>query len=190
MVVIDIELQKEEARDLKVPVYKRPTIAGVDANQAREIARGLLEAQNPRIAVGRLRTPEGVSLAVQLADLVGASTDSAATQGPMSFPQGHRLYGPGANTSYDYTLGLEAPAATVALIAPSLSTLLESRRHQHRLRRHRARRWRQSRSRQRTGGPHDRGGRRGQFACGHRRGPQADVARQAARHCRAKREAR
>jgi hypothetical protein len=85
----------------------------------------LLDAQNPRIAVGRLRTPEGVNLAVQLAELVGASTDSAATQGPMSFPQGHRLYGPGANTSYDYTLGLEAPAATVALIAPSLSTLLD-----------------------------------------------------------------
>jgi len=125
MVVIDIELQKEEARDMKVPAHKRPTIAGVDVSQAREIARGLLDAQNPRIAVGRLRTPEGVNLAVQLAELVGASTDSAATQGPMSFPQGHRLYGPGANTSYDYTLGLEAPAATVALIAPSLSTLLD-----------------------------------------------------------------
>jgi len=125
MVVIDIELQKEEARDMKVPAHKRPTIAGVDASQAREIARGLLDAQNPRIAVGRLRTPEGVNLAVQLAELVGASTDSAATQGPMSFPQGHRLYGPGANTSYDYTLGLEASAATVALIAPSLSTLLD-----------------------------------------------------------------
>jgi len=110
---------------MKVPAHKRPTIAGVDASLAREIARGLLDAQNPRIAVGRLRTPEGVNLAVQLAELVGASTDSAATQGPMSFPQGHRLYGPGANTSYDYTLGLEAPAATVALIAPSLSTLLD-----------------------------------------------------------------
>jgi acetolactate synthase I/II/III large subunit len=125
MVVIDIELQKEEARDVQVPAHKRPTIAGVDATQAREIARGLLDAQNPRIAVGRLRTPEGVNLAVQLAELVGASTDSAATQGPMSFPQGHRLYGPGANASYDYTLGLEAPAATVALIAPGLSTLLD-----------------------------------------------------------------
>jgi thiamine pyrophosphate-dependent acetolactate synthase large subunit-like protein len=65
-----------------------------------------------------------VNLAVQLTELVGASTDSAATQGPMSFPQGHPLYGPGANTTYDYTLGLEAPAATVALMGPTLSTLL------------------------------------------------------------------
>jgi acetolactate synthase I/II/III large subunit len=124
MVVIDIELQKEEARDVKVPAYKPPTIAGIDASQAREIARGLLDAQNPRIAVGRLRTPDGVKLAVQLAELVGASTDSAATQGPMSFPQGHPLYGPGPSNSYDYAFGLEAPAATVALMGPTLSTLL------------------------------------------------------------------
>src|SRR6185436_11073514 len=43
MVVIDIELQKEEARQLKVPAYTPPKIAGIDASQAREIARGLLE---------------------------------------------------------------------------------------------------------------------------------------------------
>jgi acetolactate synthase-1/2/3 large subunit len=124
MVVIDIELQKEEAREIKVPAYRPPKIAGIDVSQAREIAKALLEAQNPRVVVGRLRTPEGVKLAVQLAELVGASTDSAATQGPMSFPQGHPLYGPGANTSYDYALGLEAPAPTVMLMGPTLSTLL------------------------------------------------------------------
>src|SRR5262247_1650011 len=100
MVVIDIELQKEEAREMKVPAYKPPRIAGIDASQASEIARGLLDAQNPRIAVGRLRTPQGVNLAVQLTELVGASADSAATQGPMSFPQRHPLYGPGASTTY------------------------------------------------------------------------------------------
>jgi acetolactate synthase I/II/III large subunit len=124
MVVIDIEHQKEEARELKVPAYTPPKITGIDPSQAREIAQGLLDAKNPRIAVGRLRTPDGVKLAVQLAELVGASTDSAATQGPMSFPQGHPLCGPGAETLSDYTLGLEAPAATVMLMAPTLSTLL------------------------------------------------------------------
>ncbi len=41
----------------------------------------------------------------------------------MSFPQRHPLCGPGANTSYDFTLGLEQPG-TVALIGPSLATLL------------------------------------------------------------------
>jgi acetolactate synthase I/II/III large subunit len=124
MVVIDIELQKEEARQLKAPAYTPPKIAGIDASQAREIAKGLLDAQNPRIAVGRLRTPQGVKFAVQLTELVGASADSAATQGPMSFPQGHPLYGAGASTTYDYTLGLEAPAATVALMGPTNATLL------------------------------------------------------------------
>jgi thiamine pyrophosphate-dependent acetolactate synthase large subunit-like protein len=123
MVVIDIELQKEEAGAMQVPAYQPPRISGVDSGQAREIAKGLLDAQNPRIAVGRLRTPDGVRLAVQLAELVGASTSTSATQGPMSFPQRHPLCGPGANTSYDFTLGLEQPG-TVSLTGPSLATLL------------------------------------------------------------------
>jgi acetolactate synthase I/II/III large subunit len=124
MVVIDIDLQKEEAHDLKVPSYAAPHIAGIDPSEAREIARALLESQSPRITVGRLRTPDGVRLAVQLAELTGASTSTAATQGPMSFPQRHPLCGPGASETYDYVLGLEAPAAHVSLTGPALSTLL------------------------------------------------------------------
>jgi thiamine pyrophosphate-dependent acetolactate synthase large subunit-like protein len=42
----------------------------------------------------------------------------------MSFPQRHPLCGPGASTTYDYVLGLEAPAANVSLTGPALSTLL------------------------------------------------------------------
>src|SRR5436190_2746159 len=124
LVVVDIELQKEEARDMKIPAYAPPRITGVDSTQAKDIAKGLVDAQNPRIAVGRLRTPEGVKQAVQLAQLVGASTSTSATQGPMSFPQRHPLCGPGASTSYDYTLGLEAEGAQVSIIGPGLSTLL------------------------------------------------------------------
>jgi acetolactate synthase I/II/III large subunit len=124
MVVIDMELQKEEAGNLKIPSYTAPHISGIDTNEAREIARALLSSQNPRIAVGRLRTHEGVRLAVQLAELTGASTSTAATQGPMSFPQRHPLCGPGASTTYDYVLGLETPAAQVSLTGPALSTLL------------------------------------------------------------------
>jgi thiamine pyrophosphate-dependent acetolactate synthase large subunit-like protein len=124
MVVIDIELQKEEAPNLKIPAYQPPQIKGIDQTTAREIATGLLAAQNPRIAVGRLRTPEGVKNAVVLAELVGASTSTAATQGPMSFPQRHPLCGPGANTSYDYTLGLEQQGAQASIVGPNLTTLL------------------------------------------------------------------
>jgi acetolactate synthase I/II/III large subunit len=124
MVVIDIELQKEEARDQRVPSYTAPHISGIDATEAREIARALVASQNPRIAVGRLRTPQGVRLAVELAELTGASTSTAATQGPMSFPQRHPLCGPGASATYDYVLGLEVPAAQVSLTGPALATLL------------------------------------------------------------------
>jgi acetolactate synthase-1/2/3 large subunit len=124
LVVLDIEHQKEEAKTINVPANKPPQITGVDSTQAKEIAKGLLEAQNPRIAVGRLRTPQGVKLAVELAELVGASTSTAAAAGPMSFPQRHPLCGPGWNTTYDYTLGLEAAGPQASLIGPGLATLL------------------------------------------------------------------
>lgn len=127
VVVLDIELQKEEAGELAVPAYRPPKIEGIDAGLAREIAKALLSADNPRIEVGRLRTPEGVGLAVELAGLVGACVGTQATEGPMSFPQGHALSGPGAATSYDYTLGLEAGPADVGLIGPHVSILNEQR---------------------------------------------------------------
>jgi thiamine pyrophosphate-dependent acetolactate synthase large subunit-like protein len=127
LVVLDIELQKEEAGDLQVPRYTPPTFPVVDTTRVREIAQGLVNARNPRIAVGRLRTPEGVNLAVQLAELVGASTSTTATNGPMSFPQRHPLQGPGADTNYDYTLGLEANGAQASIIGPSLATITAQR---------------------------------------------------------------
>ena len=125
LVVIDTELQKQEAGAMQVPAYKPPQISGIDSSHASEIAKGLLAAQNPRIAVGRLRTPEGIKAAVQLAEMVGACTSTAATNGPMSFPQRHPLCGPGASTDYDYVLGLEAPGAHAAIIGPNLATLLD-----------------------------------------------------------------
>ncbi len=125
LVVLDTELQKEEAREMKIPAYRAPQITGIDATRTREIAKGLVDAQNPRIQVGRLRTPQGVKNAVELAELVGASTSTAATNGPMSFPQRHPLCGPGADTKYDYTLGLETGGAQAAIMGPGLATLLE-----------------------------------------------------------------
>jgi len=125
LVVLDTELQKEEARELKIPPYRSPQIAGIDLAKAREIAKGLLESQNPRIEVRRLRTPQGVKSSVELAELVGASAGTGATTGPMSFPQRHPLCGLGSSTAYDYTLGLEIPAAQASIIGPGLSTLLE-----------------------------------------------------------------
>ena len=127
LVILDIELQKEEAGTLQVPRYVPPIIGGIDASTAREIAGALLAATNPRIEVGQLRTPEGVQLAVQLAELVGASTSTKATAGSMSFPQRHPLCGPGADAKVDYRLGLETGPADVALIGPKVDSLHTTR---------------------------------------------------------------
>ena len=127
LVVIDTELQKQDAAHLSVPRYRPPVIEGIDAATAREIAGRLLSSSNPRIAVGHLRTPEGVQQAVALAELVGAATSTAATAGPMSFPQRHPLCGPGASTAYDFTLGLETSSPDIELIGPRVAAIAPAR---------------------------------------------------------------
>ena len=131
LVVLDIELQKENAGDLKLPVYRPPAIAGIDAGAARDIAASLLAANNPRIEVGQLRTPEGVRLAVELAELVGASVSTRATAGPMSFPQRHPLCGPGADPKSDFRLGLELGQADVSIQGPRVASLTVARDTSH-----------------------------------------------------------
>src|SRR5579864_9047124 len=123
LVVMDSELQKMNAPTAKLPLYKPPQFTTVDASRTKEIAKGLVEAQNPRIAVGRLRTPQGVKFAVELAELVGASTSTTAANGPMSFPQRHPLCGPGADTAYDYTLGLETGGAQASISGPTMAKI-------------------------------------------------------------------
>ena len=63
---------------------------------------------------------------VELAELAGASVSTGSTAGPMSFPQRHPLCGPGADTEYDYTLGLESNG-TVSLRGPAIATLAPDR---------------------------------------------------------------
>jgi thiamine pyrophosphate-dependent acetolactate synthase large subunit-like protein len=123
VVVIDTELQKEEAGDLALPIYSPPIIASISTDQARSIAKGLVNAENPRIQVGGLRTPDGIANAIELAELTGASVRTAATQRPMSFPQRHPQCGRGSSTAYDYTLGLETDAADVSITGPHIRTL-------------------------------------------------------------------
>lgn len=127
LVVIDTELQKHDAGSITVPHYRPPHISGIDSATAQDIAKRLLAATDPHIAVGHLRTPEGVRQAVELAELVGAATSTAATAGPMSFPQRHPLCGPGASSTYDFTLGLETGSPDIALVGPRIATLAASR---------------------------------------------------------------
>ena len=123
LVVIDTELQKEEAGDLQVPTYVPPKMPTISNSQAKQIAKGLVDADNPRINVGHLLTPEGVKYVVELAELVGASVETSATKGPMSFPQRHPQCGPGADTNYDYTLGLETAGVQGSIIGPHRRTV-------------------------------------------------------------------
>ena len=123
VVVLDSEVQKQEAGDLEVPEFRPATIPTISQSDAERIASGLVAASNPRLNVGRFRTPEGIRHAIELAELIGASVDSRATSGPMSFPQTHPLSGPGADENYDYVLGLERPGAQASISGPHLRTL-------------------------------------------------------------------
>lgn len=123
LVVLDTERQKDEAPGMSPPPPPAVDIDGIDDGLAREIAAGLLSADNPRISVGQLRTPAGIDLAVELAELTGASVQTAATQGPMSFPQRHPQSGPGADTDYDYVLGLEVAGAHASIQGPGIRAL-------------------------------------------------------------------
>jgi len=123
LVVIDMELQKEEAGNMQIPPYVPPVISGIDRDTARDIARELLAANNPRINVGNLRTPAGVAAAVELAELVGACTGTSATSASMSFPQRHPLCGPGADKNYDFVLGLDADSPHISIKRPTVASL-------------------------------------------------------------------
>src|SRR5579862_3635258 len=54
LVVISSEIQKVDSPNTKIPAYQAPRFPTIDATSAKQIAKGLVEAQNPRIAVGRL----------------------------------------------------------------------------------------------------------------------------------------
>ena len=123
LVVVDSIIQKQEAGTLTIPQYQPPAPLQISQTAAQEIATGLLNANNPHINVGRLRTPEGVGLAVTLAELTGACVGTNANVGPMSFPQSHPLCGPGITQEYDFSLGLEVKTGGYSIIAPDIGTL-------------------------------------------------------------------
>ncbi len=124
LVVVDSQLQKMSAAGFSLPPRRQPQFPLISTADAALLAERLLTASNPRIDVGRLRTPEGVERAVRLAELTGACSGTRANQGPMSFPQTHPLCGPGASADYDFVLGLELPATHFAIVGPDIGTLV------------------------------------------------------------------
>ena len=126
VVILDTEIQKEAAGALQVPAFRPAVNKGVDAATADRLAARLLAAKSPRLAVGHFRTPEGVKQAIELAELLGASTATQATAGPMSFPNRHPLCGPGAGQA-DFTLGLESKEADAAIVGPDIGATVAAR---------------------------------------------------------------
>jgi thiamine pyrophosphate-dependent acetolactate synthase large subunit-like protein len=113
LVTLTGEIQKEETagRPINIPQYRPPQMPAADYISTKRIAKALVDARNPRINVGRLRTPAGVKLAIELVELLGAQAGSSAISGPMSFPMSHPMRGNGvAGVPVDFTLGLETGA--------------------------------------------------------------------------------
>ena len=127
VIVLDTDIQKEEAGQLKIPKYNKPEILAISKRNATKIAKNLMEAKNPRIHVGRLRTHEGINKAIELVEITGSSVRTSATSGPLSFPERHPLCGEGYNQDYDYVLGLESDGKNTSIQGPTLLSRADKR---------------------------------------------------------------
>ena len=112
MLSLDGGLQQEPIRvregdKLYIPRYVPTAPPQADAGAVKEAARLLAAAQNPVIVADRVaRTPDGITLLVQLAELLQARVVDQG--GRMNFPRTHYLSaGPAAVPSADVVLGLE-----------------------------------------------------------------------------------
>ncbi|HEY6822267.1 MAG TPA: thiamine pyrophosphate-dependent enzyme, partial [Burkholderiales bacterium] len=112
MLSLDGGLQQEpihvrEGEKLYIPRYVPTAPPQADSGAVKEAARLLAAAQNPVIVADRAaRTPNGMKLLVQLAELLQARVVDQG--GRMNFPNTHHLSaGPAAVASGDVILGLE-----------------------------------------------------------------------------------
>jgi len=112
MISLDAGLQQEPMKEHGgekpyIPRYVPTAPPQGDSGAVKEAARLLAAAQNPLIIADRAaRTPNGVALLVQLAELLQAR--AIDQQGRMNFPRTHYLIAPpSAVGSGDVILGLE-----------------------------------------------------------------------------------
>ena len=113
IIVADATLQEEpipehERGRLRVPRLAATTPPAADADAIKDVARMLVGAEHPVILAGRCaRTPKGIELLVELADLLQAPVHDRPFRFRMNFPTRHPLYGAGAIADGDVVLGLE-----------------------------------------------------------------------------------
>ncbi len=106
LVVVDAKLQKASVEGAPpVPPIPRPHFPSADRESVREIARMLVDAENPRITAGlAARTQEGIDRLVELAELLQAPVDGGGAR--LNFPTRHPLAGAGTGAA-DVVLNLE-----------------------------------------------------------------------------------
>ena len=106
LLVVDHDLQLRSLNAApKIPRLVVPSPPAGDAGAVREAARLLVAAENPRINAGRAaRTPNGIALLVELAELLQAAVNGGGDR--VNFPSRHPLAGAGSGAA-DVTLNLE-----------------------------------------------------------------------------------
>jgi len=107
LLVVDHDMQLRALGEgaPRIPRLTLPAPPAGDAGAVREAARLLLAAENPRIVAGRMaRTPNGIALLVQLAELLQAPVNGGGDR--VNFPSRHPLAGAGSGAA-DVILNLE-----------------------------------------------------------------------------------
>jgi len=108
LLVVDHDLQLRPLGATKAPTIPRlvmPSPPAGEAGAVREAARLLVSAANPRINAGRAaRTPDGLALVVELAELLQAAVNGGGDR--VNFPSRHPLAGAGSGPA-DVVLNLE-----------------------------------------------------------------------------------
>ncbi len=106
LLVVDHDLQlRPMAAPPKMPRLVMPSPPAGEPGAVREAARLLVAAENPRINAGRLaRTPNGITLLVELAELLQAAVNGGGDR--VNFPSRHPLAGLGTGAA-DVILNLE-----------------------------------------------------------------------------------
>jgi thiamine pyrophosphate-dependent acetolactate synthase large subunit-like protein len=113
VIVADAVLQEEpmseaDRRTARIPKLTMPTPPAGDSNAVAEAAKMLVAAEDPVIIAGRVaRTPQGLKLMVELAELLQAPVQDRRFR--MNFPSNHPLYGGGNVAQADLVMGLEVP---------------------------------------------------------------------------------
>jgi len=101
-------VSQEDRQRLRVPRLSMTSPPAGDSGAVADVARMLVAAESPLIVTGRsARTPKGLALLVELAELVQAPVSDRRMR--MNFPTRHPLYDAGNVATADLILALEVP---------------------------------------------------------------------------------